>query len=478
MRRLDPKVLGEAADAVFGAGALLYDDVLVKAQLRVPEREHRDSSIRDLYGSLFSAYTSCRDYVERSLDSALGVEPLGKAEIYLDEDDGGGERVYKAAGHSGVMIALVVPQHVAEAVAVPRGESPGDMHVTLAYFGKVGTDAPRDVVDAMHSVVAKFASNHEPIRGALAGFGRFSASETSDGKDVIYASVDAPGLVELRHALLGALPLTPNKAHGFTPHVTLAYVEPLEQSPITRFGHIPVTFDMIALVVGDSASYFRLGMPVVVKADPAPAPSSSAPDLEWFDVAAKLAPAVDPAGCAAASSEDFATDTLYIIASLAALEFLVVAGDEVIPNEILLSEHPDEGGSLLSLAVRHQIAGLSAPQLALVFVGSCLHAVWSPTTRSYEITDGAPSTDLGTVVLAALRETAGISPTDATMDVLKEKLVEISHIVAERLNDANRGDALVKEVVQIGSSGSPSRELIEAAIAAIPDFGLDAERAA
>jgi hypothetical protein len=87
--------------------------------------------------------------------------------------------------------------------------------------------------------------------GTLGGLARFPASETSDGMDVLVALFDAPGLDDLRVAVMDAAccaELDPPMEHGFIPHITLAYIDPAEPTPAITMGRDPLTFDAISLV--------------------------------------------------------------------------------------------------------------------------------------------------------------------------------------------------------------------------------------
>ena len=118
----------------------------------------------------------------------------------------------------------------ADSLAIEGGEKPEDFHVTLAYghFDAKGHDEDDTSVRVQHAI--------DDIRNAIPdtikfdAMGRFKASESSDGKDVIYAQVAAGQLEKVHDGLLAAL-----KKHGielqdtfpeYKPHMTLAYIEP------------------------------------------------------------------------------------------------------------------------------------------------------------------------------------------------------------------------------------------------------------
>ena len=80
---------------------------------------------------------------------------------------------------------------------------------------------------------------------------------------MIYLPVDVPGLAELRHEIVVALeshesgPLKISRTHGFSPHMTLAYVEPGSPTPDPH-QPVDVAFDRVAIVCGAQRHDFHL----------------------------------------------------------------------------------------------------------------------------------------------------------------------------------------------------------------------------
>ncbi|MCT2276321.1 2'-5' RNA ligase family protein [Micromonospora chalcea] len=126
------------------------------------------------------------------------------------------------------MVCLDIPDDVAAALAVPGGLPPQDLHVTLAYLGKTLDDAQRGQVA---DIVAEVAAAHPPLSGQVGGLGQFPPGD--DGVPV-WATVDVPGLAELRQDLvarLAAAGLPVDGQHGYTPHMTLTYLADGEAPP-------------------------------------------------------------------------------------------------------------------------------------------------------------------------------------------------------------------------------------------------------
>lgn len=118
-------------------------------------------------------------------------------------------------------------------LAMDGGEDPKDFHVTLlyGYFNPNGGD--EDDIGVRIQSAREAIKDQIPDKLVFDSIGRFEASESSDGKDVIYAQVKEGQLEELHEAFLKAL-----KENGirvektfeeYHPHMTIAYVDPEEE---------------------------------------------------------------------------------------------------------------------------------------------------------------------------------------------------------------------------------------------------------
>jgi 2'-5' RNA ligase len=138
--------------------------------------------------------------------------------------------------HSGVMIALVPPDHVAQDLAVEGGEDPYDLHVTLAYLGK--TDEVSH--DKAHWAMCEVARRIPPLKGKINGFGDFSVEpEKNDGFSHVHLGlVDIPHVGEVYGHMLEALRtvgLEPSHDHGISPHMSIQYShEPMEYEEMPK----------------------------------------------------------------------------------------------------------------------------------------------------------------------------------------------------------------------------------------------------
>ena len=155
----------------------------------------------------------------------------------------------------GVMVALILPTEIGEKIAIEGGESPEDMHITLIYLGD-DSDFDASGIEKVKTLVSTLAAQTNPLQGILGGYGRFSGPEA----DVFHATVDIPGLSEFRTKLadgIKALGLSFKEDHGFSPHLTLKYVEDQESpNPEVRLDPIDVTFSDVVLKVGEDATEF------------------------------------------------------------------------------------------------------------------------------------------------------------------------------------------------------------------------------
>jgi 2'-5' RNA ligase len=163
---------------------------------------------------------------------------------------------------TGIMVALMIPEGDARDMvldldtALPWTE----LHLTLAYMGK--TDEVADegefyskVLEALREV----ASDHDQIEGQVSGVGRFSIKGDADAFVYLF---DSPALPEFRQALVDALDeqgIEVNKDHGFTPHITLAYLKEGEENPIRRSETKVLAFDVITFCYGEQRLNIRLG---------------------------------------------------------------------------------------------------------------------------------------------------------------------------------------------------------------------------
>ena len=159
----------------------------------------------------------------------------------------------------GAMVAFYPSLSEAQKFALDGGQEPESLHITLAYLGKA-SDLDADVITKIRDVVRHVASDSSSVSGQISGVGRFSIP---DGEDAVYASYDSVEIATFRERLVKALeevgvPVARN--HGFTPHMTLAYVADGEKLPVDRVQAAPLSFSKVSLVIGGEREDVSFGV--------------------------------------------------------------------------------------------------------------------------------------------------------------------------------------------------------------------------
>jgi 2'-5' RNA ligase len=156
--------------------------------------------------------------------------------------------------HTGLLVAVWLDPALAGALAIDGGEPADQLHLTLCYCGDANELSDVQIgraINAANETAMMFA----PLQGQIAGLGRFNGDGRSDDtRDVIYANVDVPGLAEMRQYLASMLEYAdcpPKRDHGYTPHVTLAYVDPGSDLPMQRIATQPFAIRSLWIGVGD-----------------------------------------------------------------------------------------------------------------------------------------------------------------------------------------------------------------------------------
>lgn len=169
----------------------------------------------------------------------------------------------KDAPNDGVMVALRLPLDVADmllallrAAGVPKVYlvDAAEMHITLAYLGNAADQTGPDE-EALQAGLETFAAGWSSLSGSINGIGRFM---DNPDQDVLYANFDSPALLHFRQALvvcLKGLDCQVVETHGFTPHITLAYVPKDMRTPTIGLDPIDVSFVSLWEAYGDRGDY-------------------------------------------------------------------------------------------------------------------------------------------------------------------------------------------------------------------------------
>jgi 2'-5' RNA ligase len=152
-----------------------------------------------------------------------------------------------ASEPSGAIVAFWLDRALADALAVPGGEPASNLHVTLAYLGDAASIRARRT--ELLAALSKFAQAQATLSGRISGVGVFNgAGET----DPVYASVDVPELGVFRERLVTALEaagFATDTTHGFTPHITLAFIPHGLPKPERGVLSVPIAFDSLTVAV-------------------------------------------------------------------------------------------------------------------------------------------------------------------------------------------------------------------------------------
>jgi 2'-5' RNA ligase len=149
------------------------------------------------------------------------------------------------------MISLDIPEGLI--TPPPGGVDADGMHVTVVYLGPaVDDEAFAAACDRARQAAALVPG---PLPGTVSGIGAFPPSSSSDGKVPAWAAVAIPGAEVLRNALAD---LSASEHRDWTPHCTLAYLDPGEPLP-APLEPVPVTFGCLSVHRGGEVVRFPFG---------------------------------------------------------------------------------------------------------------------------------------------------------------------------------------------------------------------------
>lgn len=154
--------------------------------------------------------------------------------------------------HSGFLVALWLDSSTAEKLALAEGEPADSLHITLAYCGDASEVDELTQARVITSVYNEI-SYTDPLEGKIAGYGRFKGSTTSDGQDVYYLTPDIPRLFDVRQCIIECLRcngVVVSNSHGYTPHITLAYLDSGAENPSGEIPELDLKFDGVSVVSG------------------------------------------------------------------------------------------------------------------------------------------------------------------------------------------------------------------------------------
>lgn len=164
-----------------------------------------------------------------------------------------------AKENTGAMVAFALPpeaerQLLAALPTLPPDATPtvsGDFHITLVYLGEAAGQA--DKREAICACLQSFGLTHAPLSGVVNGGGVFMPEDPAEPRPV-YANFDAPDLPEFHADLVAALKAAGvefPETHGFTAHITLAYVPAAHAIRVGDLPRIPLTFTSLLFSFAD-----------------------------------------------------------------------------------------------------------------------------------------------------------------------------------------------------------------------------------
>lgn len=177
----------------------------------------------------------------------------------------------------GFLVALWLDPETASKLAIKGGESADSLHITIAYCGdaeEMGGVLQARAITAVADAVCYWS---QPS-GTISGYGRFNASESSDGKDVFYATPDIPQLAYLRERIVSCLSdqgVAVAQNHGYTPHITLSYLDSDAENPVDKIDDLDLKFSSTTIMIGDQ----RIDIPFWTEIEATIAMSDSADPL-------------------------------------------------------------------------------------------------------------------------------------------------------------------------------------------------------
>jgi 2'-5' RNA ligase len=153
------------------------------------------------------------------------------------------------------MVALYPDLEVAQRYAITGGLEPEKMHVTMAYLGLADDVDKAAVQRALASLPVR-----EPFTAQISGHARFTGGE----EDVLVALVDSPHIEQLRADLIQALEkqgVSIPRDHGFTPHMTITYMDEQALTPVVRLEPADARFGSVWLKHGKTKTEYPFGDP-------------------------------------------------------------------------------------------------------------------------------------------------------------------------------------------------------------------------
>lgn len=188
---------------------------------------------------------------------SVGVENPWAVAAWIDSQ----KRSFRAATGAGTIIALWVPSDIADRIAVPGGEDPADLHITLIHLGNAES-YDNVKLARLREICSRTAAAHTgPVEARVSGVGVFDGVG-QDSRDCFHATLDVPAASAIRQTLMdsvAAAGFQPSVEYGFDPHVTLAYIDDDEPLPMRKIENAEFGFSGLTLAYGGAREIFPFG---------------------------------------------------------------------------------------------------------------------------------------------------------------------------------------------------------------------------
>lgn len=185
-----------------------------------------------------------------------GVIAVGKA-AHLFKANGSIAPLEYFQKQAGTMVCFYVPADVAPKIAQPGGLAPADLHLTLAYLG----DGQIPKIGKLVALLEDFAAQCQPIEATVGGLGKFNPRDRNTPAP-FYAVVSAPALTRFQYNLVKLLEengFPPVNEFGYTPHITLKYIQPGGRAPVRNIPSERMTFGTLSIKSGGNRVDFPMG---------------------------------------------------------------------------------------------------------------------------------------------------------------------------------------------------------------------------
>lgn len=159
------------------------------------------------------------------------------------------------SNEDGVAVVFTFNNATKKQLAMVGGEDYDDLHITVGFFG----DASQFHSDKGLRIACMMVANElRPFRVQMNGITRFSGQ----GEDALVVNADSPILTHayrMLHDFARDQGISTASEHGYTPHMTLGYLDPTDQHPLSRWTPLEISVDAIELWFGKARHGFALG---------------------------------------------------------------------------------------------------------------------------------------------------------------------------------------------------------------------------